>query len=303
MAEQATVLVVGATGSQGGSVAHHLLRSGQFQVRCLTRNPASQKAVALRAAGAQTVAGDLDDPGSLRLAMLGCWGVFGVTNYWEHFDKEYRLGKNLVDMVANSGVEYFVFSTLPYAKKVTVGKLPVPHFDMKGELEEYARNRQIPATFVHIAYYYENFLTFFPPRQQPDGSFAFGFPQGDTPLAGVCVEDVGGVICPIFQNPNQFRDQVIGVVGDDLTPDEYAAVMSRVLGVRINYNYVLREAFASQAFPGAEDLANMFEFNRLYIPNRTADLTLSRRLYPQIQNFETWMQTHKPQFQKLLNLP
>jgi nucleoside-diphosphate-sugar epimerase len=33
------ILVVGATGAQGGSVARHLLARGHFRIRCLTRHP------------------------------------------------------------------------------------------------------------------------------------------------------------------------------------------------------------------------------------------------------------------------
>lgn len=37
------VLVVGATGQQGGSVVHALLESGGFEVRAFTRDTASPK--------------------------------------------------------------------------------------------------------------------------------------------------------------------------------------------------------------------------------------------------------------------
>ena len=78
------VLVVGATGAQGGSVAHHLLASGKYQVRCLTRHPDSSSAMALARLGATIVRGDLNDPAGLRSMLRDCDAVFGVTNFWEH---------------------------------------------------------------------------------------------------------------------------------------------------------------------------------------------------------------------------
>jgi hypothetical protein len=72
--------------------------------------------------------------------------------------------------------------------------------------------------------------------------------------------------------------------------------MMRALGKKVVYNHIPREVFAGFGFPGADDLANMFEFNRLYIPNRAADLAESRRLYPAMQWFETWIEAHKDQF-------
>ncbi|MBI4873557.1 MAG: NmrA/HSCARG family protein [Acidobacteria bacterium] len=296
MANKRTILVSGATGAQGGGVARHLLKSGKFDVRALTRNPNSDRAQALRAAGAQLAQGNLEDAASLRTAINGCHGVFGVTNFWEHFDREFQHGKNLIDAVAASPVEHFVFSSLPHAREISQGALAVPHFDLKARLEEYARRVKPGSTFVHVAFYYENFLTFFPPKDQGDGTFAFGFPQGDTPLAAVGVEDVGGVVAAIFDRPGEFRDNVIGVVGDDQPPAAYAGMLSRALGQKVVYNRIPREVFASFGFPGAEDLANMFEFNRLHIPNRAADLALSRRLFPGMRTFEAWLQTNKDKF-------
>jgi uncharacterized protein YbjT (DUF2867 family) len=176
-----------------------------------------------------------------------------VTNFWEHFNKEYEQGRNLMDAVAaTNSVEHFVFSTLPNAKKISGGELDVPHCDIKAQLEEEARERGLPATFVHVAFYYENFLSYFPPQKQADGAFAFGFPQGDTPLGAYAVEDTGGVVAAILEQPQAYRGRTVGVVGDDLPPAAYAAIMTRVLGKPVVYNYIPREVFAGFGFPGAE---------------------------------------------------
>jgi uncharacterized protein YbjT (DUF2867 family) len=300
MADTRTILVTGATGAQGGSVARHLLEGGKFAVRALTRNPNSEKAAALRQAGAEVVQGDLDDTASLRAALEGCYGVFGVTNFWEHFEKEYEHGRNLVDAVADAGVEHFIYSSLPNYHTLSGGELEAPHCDLKARIEDYTRERGLPATFVRVAFYYENFLTFFPPQKQEDGTFAFGFPQGDTPLATYAVEDTGGVVAAIFDRPEEYRGRVVGVVGDDLPPGEYAQTMTRVLGRTVIYNYIPREVFASFGFPGAEDLANMFDVQRRFVLSRAEDLAESRGLYPQMQTFEAWLNANKAKFAPLL---
>ena len=164
----------------------------------------------------------MSDPASLRAALRGCDGAFGVTNYWEHFEREFDHGRNFVDALTASGIQHAVISTLPHAKLLSGGRLGVPHLDTKGRIEEYARGANLPATYVHVAFYYENFLTHFPPRRQPDGTYVFGFPQGSTPLAAVAAEDVGGVVAAIFAESFWYRDKVVGVVGDDLRCDEYA---------------------------------------------------------------------------------
>ncbi len=301
MKQKQVILVTGATGAQGGSVARALLDDGAFAVVALTRNPESEKALALRQAGAEIVRGDMDDPESLKRAMQGVYGVFGVTSYWEHPDKEYRHGKNLIDAVQESNIRHFVFSSLPSYNKLSGGAFPVSHYDIKAELEDYAKSLHLPATFVQPASYYENFLNVFMPRPDEDGNFYFGFPQGDTKLAMASVEDLGGVVKTIFRHPAEYIGRVTGVVGDDRTFAEYADIMSRVLGRRIYYVYIPHEEFAGFEFPGAGEIANMFEVRRLFIPEQQVKMIESYALNPSMQTFERWLVKNKEKFAALLN--
>jgi uncharacterized protein YbjT (DUF2867 family) len=299
MNQKSMILVTGATGAQGGSVVRALLNENKFAIRCLTRNAASEKALALKALGAEIVEGSMDDVESLTAAMQGCYGVFGVTNFWEHFENEYIHGKNLVDAVNRSGIQHFVFSTLPHYHKLSNGVLSVPHCDLKAALEQYARNLNLPATFVHVAFYYENFLDFFPPQLGADGVYHFGFPQGDTKLAMVSVEDVGGVVVAIFNHPQEYIGRRVGIVGEDRTCAEYAATMSRILNHTISYRHIPRETYAAYGFPGAEELANMFDVQRQYIPERLLHLIESYGLNPAMHTFESWLKKHA----HLFNMP
>lgn len=297
-----TILVTGATGAQGGSVARALLAEGEFSVRILTRNANSEKAVALKTAGATVVEGNLDDIESLKLAMKDCYGVFGVTNFWEHFNKEYEQGRNLVDAVKEMGIQHFVLHTLPGYNKLSNGKYPTPHCDNKAALEEYTRSLSIPATFVQVAFYYENFFFYFPLQSMGNEVYSFSFPQGDTRLAMISIEDLGGIVAPIFNNREKFSGRVVGAVAVDENCYEYAAIMSKVLGAHIQYNYIKRDVFASFGFPGAEELANMFEVQRLYILNRREDLLESHQLNPNLESFESWVAKHKTRFESMMNV-
>jgi len=214
MKQKPTILVTGATGAQGGSVARALLAKDKFTVRILTRNASSEKAIALKNAGAEIAEGDLDDLSSLLHAMKDCYGVFGVTNFWEHFAKEYSLGENLINAVRDSGIKHFVFHALPDYYKLSGSQYSVPHYDMKAQLQLYTQWLDIPATFVHVAFYYENFLGLFPLQKDEDGGFFFGFPQGDTPLAMASVEDTGGIVSAIFNNRRKYLGRTVGVVGE-----------------------------------------------------------------------------------------
>jgi uncharacterized protein YbjT (DUF2867 family) len=287
------ILVIGATGAQGGSVARHLLNNGGFAVRAFTRNTGSPKAKALEEAGAELAAGDLNIKDSLLRALQGCDGVYGVTNFWEHFSKEYEQGINLVDAVVESGVPQFVFSTLPHIYGITNGTLSVPHFDIKAKLEAYARSKKGDTTFLHLAFYYQNFLSFFPPQKGVDGSYFISFPQGDAPLAAISANDTGGIVLPVFQHPQAFAGKTISAAGDFLTGAGYANVMSKVTGKKITYQHVSRREYARLDFPGAEELAAMFEYYRVYKPYGTEAVSKSRKLYPGLESFEQQLTENK----------
>jgi len=111
---------------------------------------------------------------------------------------------------------------------------------------------------------------------------------------------VGGVVASVLARFDSYEGMAVGVTGDELTPEEYADVMSDHLGRVVEYEYIPRETYATFGFPGAADLANMFELNRVYMPSRRADIRECTRLYPGLQNFSTWMERNYQKFEPLL---
>lgn len=59
------LVVTGATGQQGGSVARRLSKNPEWRVRAVTRNPNSEAAKALASSGIEVVKGDNGDLDSL----------------------------------------------------------------------------------------------------------------------------------------------------------------------------------------------------------------------------------------------
>ena len=62
------------------------------------------------------------------------------------------------------------------------------------------------------------------------------------------------------------------------------------------YDYIPREVFAKFGFPGAEEIADMFEFYRKYSPYDENDLAECRKIFPGIKTFETWVKESKEAF-------
>ncbi|KAK1832270.1 NmrA-domain-containing protein, partial [Podospora conica] len=214
MAGKKIITVFGATGLQGGSVANTFLHDPKLKdnwtVRAVTRNTTKDAAKKLEAQGAEVVAADLDDKASLVKAMEGASAVFGVTNFWEHLDKqkETTQGKNLVDAAKETGVQHFIFSSLPNVSKRSNGTLThVLHFDGKAEVEEYAREAGIPATFFHAGFYMSNIPGKMMRPTPPDNAWTLSMPiPASAPVPVYDTDDTGKYIKAAVLH----RDEVLG---------------------------------------------------------------------------------------------
>jgi uncharacterized protein YbjT (DUF2867 family) len=310
MTDKKIIAVVGATGAQGGGLVRAILadRESPFAVRALTRNPDSENARALARLGAEVVQADLDDQASLERAFTGAYGVFALTNFWEHFSPEKELAQagNQARAAKAAGVRHVIWSTLEDTRRwVSLGddRLPtlqgrykVPHFDAKGEADQIFRVLGVPTTFLLTAFYWDNLIHFGAgPQKGPDGRLAITFPMGDKKLPAIAVEDIGKAAYAIFQRGDEFINRTVGIAGEHLSGQEMASALSRALGQEVVYNPVTPEVYRSFGFPGADDLGNMFQFkrdfNEYYRAARSTDF--SRELNPELQSFEAWLARHK----------
>ncbi len=309
MAETKTIAVVGATGAQGSGLVTAILNDpqGGFAVRAITREPGSAAGQALAAAGAEVVAGDVDDPDSLKAAFAGAYGVYCVTFFWNHFspEKEGQHAKNLADAAKTAGVQHAIWSTLedtrlwvPLGDKrmpTLMGKYKVPHLDAKGESDHYFTDAGVPTTFLLTSFYWDNLINFgMAPKQDTEGLLQFTLPMGDEPLAGIAAEDIGRCAYGIFSGGAEFIGKRVGVAGEHLTGAEMAASLAQALGQPVHYNAVTPAAFRGFGFPGAEDLGNMFQFFRDFSADVMAARPLegSRALNPALQTFDAWLATN-----------
>lgn len=310
MADKKIIAVVGATGAQGGGLVRAILadRNGEFTVRALTRNPDSDKARALAAAGAELVRADLDDQASLERAFAGAHGVFALTNFWEHFSPEKELVQagNQARAAKAAGVHHVIWSTLEDTRRwvplgddrlpTLQGRYKVPHFDAKGEADNIFRVLGVPTTFLLTAFYWDNLIYFGAgPQKGADGRLAISFPLGDKKLPAIAVEDIGKAAYAIFKRGDEFINRTVGIAGEHLSGQEMAAALSRALGREIVYNAVTPEAYRGFGFPGADDLGNMFQFKRDFNEDFRAvrSIDFTRDLNPELQSFEAWLARHK----------
>ncbi len=310
MAEKKIIAVVGATGAQGGAHVRAILadRNGPFAARALTRKRGAEKGQALAAQGVEVVAADIDDEASVERAFAGAHGAFCITNFWEHFSPERELAQatNLARAAKQAGVQHVIWSTLEDTRKwiplsddrmpTLGGKYKVPHFDAKGEADQVFRDLGVPTTFLLTSFYWENFIYFGAgPQRLPDGSLALVMPMGDRKLPGIAVEDIGKAAYAIFKRGREFIGKTVAIAGEHLSGAAMAAALSRALGRRIGYVDIAPEDYRKLGFPGADDMGNMFQFNRDFSDYFTGvrDLAFTRSLDPELQTLDQWLARHK----------
>jgi uncharacterized protein YbjT (DUF2867 family) len=132
---QRKILVTGATGQQGGSLARLLLQK-KHKVYALTRNTQSAAAQDLRNKGANIVKGDLDDSDSLEHAVKDVESVFLMgTPFEDGTEGEIRRGKLMANIAKDNNVEHLVYSSVANADKNT----GIPHFESKYKVEQHIK--------------------------------------------------------------------------------------------------------------------------------------------------------------------
>ena len=134
-----TILVFGATGNQGGTVARHFLQAG-FGVKAVTRHPNRDDARELAINGAELTQADLYDRTSLSNAMKDVYGIYLVLPFFqENQAREMEMGRNVIDAARDNNIQHLIYSSGSRANERT----GVPHLDSKGEIERYLRSSLI----------------------------------------------------------------------------------------------------------------------------------------------------------------
>lgn len=299
------IAVVGATGAQGGALVRAIVARGDFAARAITRKPDSEKACELAQLGVEVVAADIDDPASVRKAFAGAHGAFCVTNFWEHFSAEKELAQagNMAKAAKEAGVAHVIWSTLEDTRlrvPLSDARMPtlkekykVPHFDAKGEANQLFSAAGVPTTLLNTSFYWDNLISFgMGPKKRDDGKLGFVLPMADKKLPGIAAEDIGKCAYGVFAQGGALIGKSVGIAGEHLTGAQMAAALSKAIGQEVVYDYVPPEVYRTFGFPGADDLANMFQYKRDFENEYCAarSIEFSRSVNPELQSFAQWLE-------------
>jgi uncharacterized protein YbjT (DUF2867 family) len=273
------IAVTGATGQQGGAVARGLLASG-WKVRALTRDPYKPSALALAAAGAEIVPGDMDNQAELAAAFQGAHGVFSVQNFWlpnVGTVGEIRQGKQVADTAKAAGVSHLIYSSVGAAQR----GMGQAHFASKWEIEKHIHALDIPHTIFRPVAFMDNYN--WQRAQITNGVFTGMGLRAEKEVQIIAAEDIGVFVALAFENPQEFLGQTIELAGDEMTETQIAETFAKVIGRPVR--------LVSPALPEGEEpdpeRAAMFRF--FNAQGYSADIHTLRKIYPGLLTLENFL--------------
>jgi uncharacterized protein YbjT (DUF2867 family) len=268
---EATILVVGGTGHQGGAVERHLLTDG-WSVRALVRDPDKPESRALADAGCALAVGDLRDPGSLYQALDGCWGAYLMTTPADAGpDMETQEGFNFVEACEHTGIQHFVFSSVIGVDQEHGTPWQRPKHDIEARIARIG----LPATVWRPVTFMENFLNH---KEEIRNGHLKAAVEPDVVRQFIAVDDIGRFVALAFREHDRFLGVTAEIASDEMTMPEAADIFSLVLDMPVVFERTEPAGTAVEHNPGPGET-----------PPRRADLETLRTLLPNLMTLEEWI--------------
>ncbi|GJE93030.1 NAD(P)-binding protein [Phanerochaete sordida] len=300
------ILVVGATGRQGGAfvrAASH--SSGDFELLALTRNTRAPAATALAALeGVRVVAGDMDDPESVRKVFKretvgeeGVWGVFlalAFPGLGKDAGREEAHGKLVVDLACEYGVHHLVYSSSERGDERRDEGATLSHL-AKVNIEKHIQSRPgLSWTILRPVFFMENFdgligrITF--------SVLRVGL-KADTKVQMVAVEDVAQIALSVLRSPETYSGQCIPVVGDILTMQEMEEAYIQGAGHAIPAVPDMLASGIKAMNKGTRMVIQILEDMNADRVDHSVDcekrIAKCREVYPGMHTFAAWAKAHE----------
>ena len=236
-----SILVMGATGKQGGSVVRALLKAGR-SVRAFVRDPDSLTAQALAAQGVDVVKGDFHDPASLDAALAGMDGVFSVQvgSQPSEPQAEIQAGKALVEAAHRANVRMIVHTSVARAGDHenfvgwNEGRWEPLYWKNKAAVNELVKTQGFrhwvilkPAMIMEDIVPPQADIQF--PTLRERGRFETAI-AADTRIDWIAVDDIGAFAAAAFAEPERFHGHEIDLAAESVTLPEVAAKITKATG-------------------------------------------------------------------------
>ncbi|MBB4403542.1 MULTISPECIES: NmrA/HSCARG family protein [Rhizobium/Agrobacterium group] len=271
------ILVFGATGRQGGSVAKALVKAG-WPVRALVPDSTKAASLQLRNSGVELVQGSFEETKVIRTAMKDAYGVFSVLPASLAAEDEVRHGISIADIAAETGINHFVYSSGASVGNELTG---VPRFDAKPRIEAHIRQLDMATTIIRPMIFMEMLV-------RP----GFGLEEGrlvslirpDHSIQLTAVEDIGRFVAAVLADKYRFGGATLKIASDRLTGHELEVAFSEAAGRSITY-----ERFPDDVLAANTDLAHMAESLVDGPLAELVDLKVMREINPDLLTFRSWL--------------
>jgi len=275
-----TIVIFGATGSQGGAIAAEFLKSGSsINVLAVTRNVDSDKSRALAEAGANLVQSDMNDLDSLKEAVRGADFIFAVTDFLtaQSIEVETAQGLNLLKAAESTidTLKGYIWSNLPDARIQPVPYQNVIHFNAKNDIAKEIRKSKVGDVLIEVRLgpYFENFLKapqVYGPQKHSDGSWELMLPCfEDSKLPFTSVKDLGKLVEIILNDPAKFVRKTISVVSERVTPIEMLKSWNKAVNKQATFKSLSTEEFTQR-------LISVYDFPRFIALALAENLSMYR---------------------------
>ncbi|KAK3386073.1 hypothetical protein B0H63DRAFT_191825 [Podospora didyma] len=289
------ILVVGATGQQGGAVVKALLdlpaQSPPIHILALTRNAESPKAKALASAHRDSltlVQGDATDPEPIFAAYPkeSIARLFIVTVPGKIPEEKQAIP--LIDAAVAHGVRHIVFTSVERGGDERSWSNPtdVPHFIAKHNVELHLRQKAESDSFTWTILRPVAFLDNWNPGffSSMFSALMYASLKPETKLQLVSVRDIGVVAALALTQPDKWAGRAVGLAGDEITLSEAQETFKKVTGKDLPQTYTV---FAKLLLWLVKEVGTMFTFFEK--EGYHADIAALRREVPGLQDFETWL--------------
>jgi uncharacterized protein YbjT (DUF2867 family) len=221
-------IIFGATGTQGRAALNALLAEG-WAVTAVTRSPSGLAAQALLAKGA-SLSAHADDADRLASLLDGAELVVSIQaalgDRWNSL--EAIEGMRIATAAKRAGVNHFIqHSAIVDEARGVLG------MGSKRAIEERIAELGLPATSLRPAFFMENLMTYFPPKQTADGLVLAVPLHPERPTEIVAAADIGGAVAAVARDPGRHLGQSYDLIAESLSLNAMAAIIAKAMSVSV----------------------------------------------------------------------
>ncbi len=289
------ILIIGATGNQGGALISALITNPAFSpetytIYAVTRNPSSPSASALAAKSPaiKLIAGDINNvPAMFESLPSKPWGVFSVQPRGKD---EIPQGKAVVDAALKAGVEHFVYTSVDRGGQSSdTTPTNVPHFKSKYEIEKYlldavARSAgKMTYTILRPVFFLDNLEGGFVGKVIAT-AWRDHLPSTKK-MQVIAASDIGwfGASAFLHSSSADYGNAALSIAGDELTFNEANEIFQQETGQPIPTSYGF---IASSLVNLVKGVRLMFRYMRT--DGTGCDVQKCRAMNPDMKTMRTW---------------